>query len=93
LFSISIKKLILQIENILYVPSKFFNKSLNDNLLIKYGEYGDIIIKTNKNNQLGKINLNNNQITNVINYNKYIILDDSLKNHIDMAFYSFAINS
>ena len=27
LFSISIKKLILQIENILYVPSKFFNKS------------------------------------------------------------------
>jgi len=36
LFSISIKKLILQIENILYVPSKFFNKSLNDNLLIKY---------------------------------------------------------
>ena len=63
LFSISIKKLILQIENILYVPSKFFNKSLNDNLLIKYGEYGDIIIKTNKNNQLGKINLNNNQIS------------------------------
>jgi hypothetical protein len=33
-----------------------------------------------------------NQITNIINYNKYIILDDNLKNHIDMAFYTFASN-
>ena len=48
LFSISIKKLILQIENILYVPSKFFNKSLNDNLLIINFEKNQQVIIWNR---------------------------------------------
>lgn len=63
LFSISIEQFTLQVEDILYIPTKFFDQSFNSNLPIKYGEYGDIIIKTNKNNKLGKINLNNNQIS------------------------------
>jgi hypothetical protein len=63
LYSIKINELTLPIKNVLYIPSKCFNHSLNDNLLIKYGEYGEIFIESNKNNKLGKINLNNNQIS------------------------------
>ena len=63
LFSIKFNQSTINIENILHIPSKFFNENFIKNSVNEYGEYGEMFIKTKKNNSEGKLNLNNNQIS------------------------------
>lgn len=63
LFSIKLKQSTINVENILYIPSKFYNEKFTEIPIKKYGEYGEMFIETKKNNSNGKLNLNNNQIS------------------------------
>lgn len=66
LFSVDINNTVLLIDNIPHIPSDFYNTNtpqVNEILITEYGEYGEMFIKTTKNNIHGKLNFNNNQIS------------------------------
>ena len=61
---------ILDIKNIKYITDDFYTNIQNNNILdsngkivTEYGSYGEMFVKTTKNNLNGKINLNSNQIS------------------------------
>lgn len=64
LFSITLdNNITIPIDSILHIPSIFYNLTPieNDFLITEYGEYGEMCIKTSKNNINGKLNFNKNQ--------------------------------
>jgi len=61
---------ILNIKNIKYITEDFYDNIKNNNkldsngkIVTQYGGYGEMFVKTTKNNPNGKINLNSNQIS------------------------------
>ncbi len=61
---------ILNIDTIKYISPEFYANIQNNNILdsngkivTEYGSYGEMFVKTTKNNPNGKINLNSNQIS------------------------------
>ena len=61
---------ILDIKNIKYITEDFYANIKNNNkldsngkIVTEYGGYGEMFVKTTKNNPNGKINLNSNQIS------------------------------
>ena len=64
LYSVYVNDKTIKIEDIVHIPTKFFNFPIKKNTIItEYGDYGEMFIKTNKNNSQGKINLNEHQIS------------------------------
>lgn len=63
-------KINYQIGDIKYITDEYYNSILNTNtlelngkIIVEQGSYGEMFIKTTKNNIKGKINLNSNQIS------------------------------